>query len=182
MRTAADMNKLASGRPARMVRTLGTALAGALVLLVAGCGGSAGLGSATTGGVPLTVSPSPDGNSYHNGQSITVEVGPNRKFTPYLRVNILECADPGGSSANLPKSVADCDGNTIQGNTIVPKKDGSFTQPGYVIFKIPTSQFGEPAGQTPICDQSHACVLYIGENQEDFTQPKIFSAPFMVTP
>jgi hypothetical protein len=178
----ADVSRVTTRRLGRPVRGLGAALVGALILLAAGCGGSGGLGAAATGGVPLTVSPSPGGNSYHNGQSITVDVGPNSKFTPNLRLNILECADPGGSSANLPKSVANCDGNTIQGNSILPKKDGSFTQPGYVIFKIPTSQFGESAAQTPICDQHHACVLYIGENQEDFTQPKIFSAPFTVTP
>ena len=32
----------------------------------------------------------------------------------------------------------------------------------------------------PICNQTNSCVLYVGQNQNDFTAPKVFSAPFLI--
>lgn len=119
---------------------------------------------------------------YKSGELINVKVGPNKYFTPYLKVNILECSDPGGTTAHLPKSIANCDGNTIQGGTVLINRDGSFSQDDYPVFSLPNSVLGEQSNQQPICNLTHACVLYIGQNQEDFTQPKIFSAPFTVKP
>ena len=51
--------------------------------------------------VTLTPAPSP---SIHGGQVMGYRSGPNKVFTPYTRIEILECADPGGQSANLPTS------------------------------------------------------------------------------
>jgi hypothetical protein len=118
---------------------------------------------------------------FHNEQLISVSVGPNRYFRPYSRVNILECADPGGKKKNLPTNADTCDGNTIQGNTILVTKNGSFSEHGYELYALPnTPQLGElPDGQ-PVCNQRKSCVLYIGENQENFTSPKIFSGPFLL--
>ena len=56
---------------------------------------------------------------YQNGQTVSVSVGPNSLFVPQLGVVILECADPGGTVANLPTASIDCDGNTIQGDTVL---------------------------------------------------------------
>ena len=92
----------------------------------------------------LTITPGP----YHDGQLINVSVGPNNYFTPYARINILECADPGGKTKNLPTNVTACDGNTIQGTTILVQPNGSFSEHGYQLFALPNaSQLGETAGR-----------------------------------
>jgi hypothetical protein len=120
---------------------------------------------------------------YHNGQLINISVGPNHLFKPYLHVNILECANPGGKKAKLPVNANTCDGNTIQGNTVLVAKDGSFSETGYQLFALPNvkSLGEEPSGQ-PVCNRRAMCVLYIGENQENFTWPKMFSAAFTISP
>jgi hypothetical protein len=118
---------------------------------------------------------------YHDGQLINVSVGPNRFFKPYSKVNILECADPGGKPKNLPTSESSCDGNTVQGETILVAKNGSFSERGYEIYALPNVRvLGElPTGQ-PVCNQKRSCVLYIGENETKFSAPKEFSAPFTI--
>jgi hypothetical protein len=120
---------------------------------------------------------------YHSGQLINLSVGPNGYYKPYSRINILECADPGGKMRNLPNSVSTCDGNTIEGNSILIAKDGSWSETGYQLFALPdVKSLGELANGQPVCNQRHSCVLYIGENQENFTWPKQFSAPFTIKP
>jgi hypothetical protein len=160
----------------RRGRGLGLCLVGSAVvgILVVGMAGAAG----TTGGPALKMTPGP----YHNEQLINVSVGPNHFFAPYSRVNIIECADPGGKTKNLPTSVNSCDGNTIQGNTILVQPNGSFAEHGYQLFALPNaSQLGEQPDTVPVCNQNKSCVLYIGQNQEKFTAPKIFSAPFTIS-
>jgi hypothetical protein len=127
----------------------------------------------------LTVSPSTD---LHDGESVSVSIGPNSVFTPSSRVNILECADPGGSVANLPKSDSTCDGNTIQGNTILVAANGSASDQDYTIYLLPSPALGEQSNNQPICNQTNPCVLYVGQNQNDFTAPKVFSTPFTIAP
>ncbi len=128
---------------------------------------------------PVTLSPS---GNYTDGQSISVSVGPNSYFTPHAGVKILECADPGGSAANLPTDDTTCDGNTIQGASILVANDGSFSESGYQVYLLPNAVLGEQSNNQPICNQTHACVLYVGQNQSDFTAPKVFSAPFLISP
>ncbi len=128
---------------------------------------------------PLNISPH---GSYHDAQTITVGVGPNGYFTPHARVNVIECADPGGSAANLPKDITTCDGNTIQGNSILVGNDGSFSVSAYPVYLLPSPGLGEQSNAMPICNQATYCVLYVGQDQNDFTAPKVFSAPFVVTP
>jgi hypothetical protein len=127
----------------------------------------------------LTVSP---GGPYKDGQTISVSVGANGYFTPHSRVNILECADPGGSAANLPKDITSCDGNSIQGSTILVGADGSFSDSAYPVYLLPSQTLGEQSNYKPVCNQSNYCVLYVGQNQNDFTAPKVFSAAFLVSP
>jgi hypothetical protein len=116
----------------------------------------------------------------HNAETVSVSVGPNRFFTPHSHVNILECADPGGTSAKLPKDISTCDGNTIQGDTVLVADDGSFSEPKYTVYRLPSSTLGEQTNNQPVCDQANQCVLYVGQNQNDFTAPKLFSAPFSI--
>jgi hypothetical protein len=138
--------------------------------------GSAPAGASTP---TLTVSPS---TNLHDGESVSVSIGPNSVFTPSSRVNILECADPGGSVANLPKSDSTCDGNTIQGNTILVTANGSTSDQDYTIYLLPSPELGEQSNNQPICNQTNPCVLYVGQNQNDFTAPKVFSTPFTIAP
>jgi hypothetical protein len=156
------------------------ALAGVTALVVAlvasGCSSSSGASSSG----PL-LNGSTTVASFHNGQTITVAMGPNRIYKPLLIVNIIMCADPGGSKAHLPTSFADCDGNTIQPNSVIAKPDGSFTESAYTIYRLPNHTLGEGKTLTPICDATHECVLYVGQDQDDFSKPKLFSEPFVVT-
>jgi hypothetical protein len=144
---------------------------------LAACGGSSS--GTLADGVPLTVTPAPSGG-YVDGQTITISVGANSHFAPNSSIKILQCADPGGGASGLPKSIANCDGNTIQAGTLVVARNGSFTQKGYVIYRLPSAQLAEVSSGAPVCNATHACVLYIGQNQEDFTKPKVFSASFTV--
>ncbi|HTT86613.1 MAG TPA: hypothetical protein VMF60_04540 [Acidimicrobiales bacterium] len=120
------------------------------------------------------------GPSFDDGETVGVSVGANTVFTPRTRVNILECADPGGTAAALPKSVSGCDGDTIQGDTVLVQADGSVSEARYTMYRLPSTTLGEAPDVTPVCDQSHQCVLYVGEDQTDFTKAKLFSAPFAV--
>jgi hypothetical protein len=151
----------------------------ALGTVVSACGGGASDGT-TPPGVSLTITPPPSGG-YVDGQKISVSVSANHYFAPYSSIKIIQCADPGGGSSGLPTSVRTCDGNTVQANTISPGRDGSFTEHGYIIYRLPDPNFGEVSSGIPVCNATHPCVLYIGENQEDFTKPKIFSSPFTVS-
>jgi hypothetical protein len=118
---------------------------------------------------------------FHNKQLIALSVGANHYFTPYSHVNILECADPGGTKKHLPNRIAACDGNTIQGPTVLINKNGSFSAHGYELFALPNRPLlGEEAQGRPICNQKNMCVLYVGQNQENFNAPKVFSKPFAI--
>ena len=116
----------------------------------------------------------------HDGETITVKVGPNSVFTPYAKVNILECADPGGTVANLPVDDTTCDGNTIQSDTIPVAQNGSFSETDYTIYQLPSLTLGEQSNYKPICNQTNICVLYVGQDENNFSAPKSFSAPFTV--
>lgn len=155
-----------------------TAAAGALLgLLIAVIGLALPVAAATPPALQVSAGP------FHDGQLISISVGPNHFFTPYSRVNVLECADPGGKKANLPTSVSTCDGNTIQGNTILVKKDGSFSEHGFQLFALPNvPTLGELPNGQPVCNQKKSCVLYVGQDQIHFTAPKEFSPPFTIQP
>ncbi len=121
------------------------------------------------------------GSSFDDGQTVTVSMGANSKFTPNLRINIIMCSDPGGSTANLPTTYIDCDGNTIQGNTVLVNRDGSFSESGYTIYRLPSRALGETRTGVPVCNQHNPCVLMASQNQTDLNKPKVFSAPFTVS-
>jgi hypothetical protein len=127
----------------------------------------------------LTMSPA---SNLHNGQSVSVAVGPNGFFTPNSHVNILECADPGGKAANLPKDDSTCDGNTIQGATVLVGTDGSFSTSAYPVYTLPSAALDEQSDGQPVCNATNPCVLFVGQDQNNFTTPKVFSAPFTIAP
>lgn len=123
----------------------------------------------------------PAGAPFFNGQTVEIKIPANSIFKQGLRVNVLECSDPGGSAANLPISIDNCDGNTIQGPTVLIQSRGTIEFADYTIYQLPNfPQLGESKTWQPVCNMTHECVLYIGENQEDFRAPHYFSQPFLV--
>jgi hypothetical protein len=120
---------------------------------------------------------------FSSGQTIEVTIPANSDLQPGFKVNILECADPNGSPASLPTDITGCDGKTVQGDTVLVRSDGSVLYQNYTVFALPDSaSLGESPSDAPACDLSHECVLYVGENENDFTAPHVFSQPFYVAP
>jgi hypothetical protein len=163
---------------ARGARSVGTVL---VALCVATGAEALFVDLAAADATPPALNVSPAGN-LSDGQAITVGVGANGYFTAHAGVKILECADPGGVEANLPKDDSTCDGNTIQGISILIGNDGSFSDTTYQVYMLPSQALGEQTNFKPICNQTNYCVLYVGQNQNDFTAPKVFSAPFLISP
>ena len=124
-------------------------------------------------------------------QVVTVKVGPNSTMSRSsleaagfssgaVPIKILECADPGGLTSNLPLSEKQCEPETIDPNGTV-LENGSMVEPGYTIYSLPdTAELGNSSGT--VCDMQHECVLGIFSNQLDFTKPHLFSAAFFVNP
>jgi hypothetical protein len=151
-------------------------LGGSVIAAIAFLALASPVGAASPPSFHLTPGP------YYSGEKITLSVGPNHFFRPYAHINILECADPEGKKAALPINENNCDGNTIQGNTVLIAKNGSFSEHGYVLYALPNlTALDEQAGGRPICNKGHECVLYVGENQSSFTWPKLFSPPFVIS-
>jgi hypothetical protein len=127
------------------------------------------------------------GIPFSSGQNINVVVPANETFSADDGLNnnnsgisIVECSAPNGV---VPTNTAACDGNTIVAG-ILPNTDGSFTESGYTLYALPDStSLGEGTSGTA-CGQTAAteCILYIGNNQLDFTQPHLWSAPFFIAP
>jgi len=143
-------------------------------------------GADLTSGTTVPTAATPVGTvstgPFSSGQNINVVVPANTLFSPNTNINIVECEAPQGV---VPTDPSACDGNTINGPTLKPAADGSInyqtkTQNLYPIFALPDPNLAETSG--PKCDATDACVLYIGDDQLDFTQPHVWSQPFYVTP
>jgi hypothetical protein len=126
------------------------------------------------------------GTPFSSGQIISVQIPDNSTLTPGAGIFIEECAAPGGAAPMDPSA---CDGQTIQGDTVLAGSSGQVdytTTPstsGYTIYALPdVVTLGESPSGVPVCNLSNECVLYIGQNQNDFTAPHFFSQPFYVTP
>ena len=127
----------------------------------------------------VTVTPGPGGQPYRDGATVSIRVGPNSTFSPNSRIEVLECGAPRGV---VPTSDAACDGNTVQLGSVLVGSDGSFTVPSYTLYSLPNTTLGEAADNLPVCNATSECVLYVGQDQNDFTEPKTFSAPFAIEP
>ena len=115
--------------------------------------------AATLTAGPVTLTP---GSPYHSGQTIDITVAANATLAVANRatagfpsgavaIKVVECADPGGLAANLPKKPSQCDYNTVDS---VPgaEADGSLIMKGYTMYALPDAiVFGEPSDQTPAC-------------------------------
>jgi hypothetical protein len=161
--------RLASAKMVALVLVAG-------VLLFAADGTASAAGSTA-----VSITPGPAKGAFADQQNVRVSVGPNSVFSPNSRVVILECADPDGTVANLPTGFSSCDENTIQPDTTVVHADGSFVEPSYTLYALPSKLLGEQANWQPVCNTSHPCVLFVGEDQNDFSKAKTFSAAFTMS-
>ncbi len=124
------------------------------------------------------------GTPFSSGQNINVQVPANSIFPHSAALFVVECSAPG---MVLPTDPSTCDGNTVNGSTLFPNADGSVDYQAdsgflYQIFALPdATKLGELPGG-PVCNLTTPCVLYIGENQNDFTQPHVWSQFFYVQP
>ena len=175
----------ATGRRSwRLVQLMGAALLVAALVSVALSTRASALGSGSTVTTAIqTVGTVTANTPFSSGQQVDVVVPANTVLNPNLNINIVECEAPGGV---VPTDPSECDGSTIQGASIRPNSDGSVdlhaeSHSYYTLYALPDLvSLGETSGNT--CNLTNECVLYIGENQNDFTQPKLFSSPFTVTP
>ncbi len=120
---------------------------------------------------------------YSSGQVISVSVAANSTLAGDSSVEVWECSDLDGSSANLPTSAANnCDGNTTIKVTAI-NADGSVPAFNYTIYALPDSYlFGESSTSLPVCGSyPDECVLYIGASTGFAAGTYIFSAPFVVS-
>ena len=96
---------------------------------------------------------------------------------------IIECADPGGTIANLPTLPNQCEQGTEDGSSSPKSLDGSFTDTGYQVFDLPDVIFS-PTTFTGRCDVApNQCVIGIFSVDPfagGFSYPRLFSAPFNV--
>jgi hypothetical protein len=161
-----------------------TALALAAVMGVAPLAGASG---PTEGAVVnvIGVGNGPTHAPFASGQPVNVVVPANSLFAPTTVVDVLECSAPDGV---VPTSPSACDANTINGPSLFSNSDGSInfqisTGQLYALFDTPDSNIGDATG-SPACGNTVAteCILYIGENQNDFRQPHVWSQPFFVAP
>ncbi len=170
----------------------GVALALPLALVFSGPASAATLTS-SDGTVSLNTSGTITGGSpYSSGQIISISVTANSTMNQAsleaagftsgaVSIKALECADPGGLVANLPTKLSECQPDTIQ-SIAGAAADGSMTFPSYTVYALPdTISLGEPSNGTPVCGTDpNFCVIGLFSNQNDFSKPHIFSAPFQM--
>jgi MYXO-CTERM domain-containing protein len=159
------------------------AIAALVVATPLALGSQAGATEPASGSEVPNLWPSgPPYGPFDSGETIDLSVPANTAFAApdnTAGINIVECAAPNGV---LPTQTSACDGNTLE-NFVGVNADGSFTFNGYFIYALPDSySLGETASNPVTCGNTAAteCVLYIGNNQNDFTQPHLWSEPFLV--
>jgi len=144
-------------------------------------------GPASGSVLPGSASPSGSftaGTPFSSGQQIDIKVPANTVLPVTQNVNILECSAPNGA---VPTDPSACDGETIQGVSLKPRADGSIdlqvqTHSLYTLYALPDRISLEESPSGPKCDLTTECILFIGDNQGDFTQPHYWSQPFYVQP
>jgi hypothetical protein len=113
------------------------------------------------------------------GESVAVKVPKNSILQPGFRADILMCSDPGAKPSHLPANDSSCDGLTLNtGRTLDIGTTGTVDKEDYLIYKLPLKI--EPPDSIPKCNGNNACVLYVGQDQNNFTRPHVWSTAFYV--
>jgi hypothetical protein len=176
----------------RCVQICGAAaLVGAAAMSLLSPGASAS--SLTSGPVSLNtqgiVTP---GTPYTSGQVIDLVVGANTTMNNAAMVaagypsgadpiKFLECADPGGTTVNLPTKPTQCEPATVESNSGAAA-DGSMSLTGangYTVYALPDANLG--SNGTVCGSAATPCVIGVFADQNDFTKPHLFSAPYQVS-
>ena len=97
-------------------------------------------------------------------------------FPPYREIQIEECQ---GTPANPPPDNTSCEGGTLD-TRVHTDANGTFDdapsamQPnaGYRVYSLPSHVLGLTTSIT--CDSNDPCSLYVGVDQNDFSQPHAF--------
>jgi hypothetical protein len=93
-----------------------------------------------------------------------------------VTIKVLQCAYMGGE---LPQKPTDCEPETLE-SAAGAEQNGSVVVMGYTVYALPdAADLGASSGT--VCDATHECVLGIFSNQNDFSKPHVFSAPFLVS-
>ena len=177
-------------RVAQVLQLLGALLVVSSVIIgvFASHAGAAGL---SNGVVTLqTSNGSTATNPLANNQVVDVSVGPNSTLSQksleaagfpsgVVGMKVLECEDPGGQEENLPQQLSSCEPSTLD-NGPQPQSDGSVSVEGFTVYTVPNVAVLGASNGT-MCDTQHECVIGIFSNQEDFSKPHLFSAPFATT-
>jgi hypothetical protein len=121
---------------------------------------------------------------FSSGQIIQVKIPANSVFSSGASINIVECASSVLSATTDAQALPRCDGLTVQGDSVLAASDGSVTYNNYTVYALPDSiALGEPSTNTPKCDTSNSCVLYIGTDQtHPFSSLHFFSQTVVVRP
>lgn len=153
-------------------------------------------GAAALSNGPVTIKVASNGSvattPIPDGQVVNVLVAPNSTLSRSsleaagfpsgaVPIKVLQCADLNGQAANLPTKLTDCESSTIRA-VGGADTNGSLLVKGFTIYALPDeADLGSSNGT--ICDNTvHQCVLGLFSNQNDFTKPHLFSAPFQVVP
>jgi len=155
---------------ARKVGIGATATVGGLLLFAGAAGASTGtvapIGTVTAG------------TPFSSGQTVKVTAPAGSGLPTGSNVTLVECAAPNGVLPTLPSQ---CDpGDTQSGDSINPAANGSFTYSQYQLYILPDPAFGPSA---IVCGNTAAteCVVGMFDSYDDFTQPHIFSQPFLIS-
>jgi len=90
-------------------------------------------------------------------------------------IQIIECSDPGGKTANLPTNSLMCDGTTQNPGQINTDLQGNFST-HYSVYALNSAR-----SSNINCDKTHYCVLWVGvDYNQSFLGMHAFSAPFEV--
>lgn len=119
-----------------------------------------------------TATLTPD-TSLVDGQHATIHAS---GFPPHTELQVVECA---GSKDHLPKDSRECEGSTLDssgytdaaGRYLNAPGDPSGDTAGYGISVLPSKTFPVVSVH---CGPADPCVLFVGEQVNDFTQPHVF--------
>lgn len=133
------------------------------------------------------------GTPYSSGQAITVSGGTNTTLNPANLSShqipqgdfaIIECEDPGGTTANLPTQASNCESGT-EDQSVPQSSDGSFNDSGYQVYTLPNTSFS-PTTFVGGCGLApNYCVIGIFATDPysggfGTANPHLWSAPFQV--
>jgi Neocarzinostatin family len=147
------------------------AAAAAAVSLTAVVVGVIGFVPAAFAAASATATP---GTGLHDGQILSVS---GAGLPANTTVQIMECQ---GTAATPPPDNGSCDGNTLDtqattdgGGAFVNAAGDANGDSGYKVYALGTPGLTFP-NSTIRCDVSHACVLYVGVDQNNFSAAHTF--------